>query len=192
MNDEKELIIKYALQSPENLRVALLTCESYDDLKKTVVSTFAKKLEDRLRKKLREDWIVKNELIYDKCLEAWHGIYISKNAWQSLDISIRLETEANARRFFAGIRCPQANRPKSLNEQQLREELTEKKDKGKKNNFWIYYYDVADKYKNWTIADTMWLLHDKSSQEEALDYFVKEFLDLKNLVADEIDKGIKK
>jgi len=189
MNDEKELIIKYALQSPENLRVALLTCESYDDLKKTVVSAFAEKLERRLRKKLREEWIVTNEL-RDSCLRAWHGIYISKNAWQLLDISIRLETEANARRFFAGIRCPQANRPKSLNEQQLREELTEKK--GKNNKWWIYYYDVADKYKNWTNADTMCLLHDESSQEEALDYFINEFLELKNLVADKIDEAIKK
>jgi hypothetical protein len=159
MNDEKELIIKYALQSPENLRVAKLVAESYDDLKKAVVSSFAEKLEDRLLEKLGKDWKrdVRQLSSKEDCLSKYKGLGIIKNSWDE-NYFIKIHTDdVNANRLIFGImKWGKKPKAKSLGEEPYQELIQKKGGNSAKTNWWEWRKDVDKKYRNWTDTDTMY------------------------------------
>lgn len=182
---EEELIIDYALQNEDNLKIIISIMNSFDKIREKIIVPFLEAFEKTLQESLNDKWLIKNEL-KENLFELYKGFYIFRNDWKG-DYSIGFSCERRlARGFIIGVAKNDKIEP--IGGGKLKEVLDENYIKGLASKNWEWYRWLEPPYLNWDNEDV--LIKMLFKKEEAVNYFREHLLRIKEIASPLIDEAV--
>ena len=160
---ETNLILDYALSNSENLRIALLICEQYSNLRRVIVDKFEQQVCEELRQRCGKEWQIDPRSFF----KAEEGIRLLKPAWKGkFDICVAADS-SDATDIFVGVKNYfSSNQGK---DGRLFCELNKHFRQGKVGSSWEWYA-YLEQYRDWNSADILVALHDDRAVVDEIVY----------------------
>ena len=160
-----QLITEYALQSEENLQIALAIMYScFDDIKRKIIVDFLNKLEEELKRSFPPPvWYIEN-CAKQNVFDIYSSFYLGKEKWGDICWISFSAQQSRAKWFIIGIE-------KQLSSQSigsLKAQMDNQYGNGKTTEWWEWYQEIDGSYRDWDNETTLLRLYQK---EEAVQYF---------------------
>ena len=178
-----QLITEYALQSKDNLQIALAIIYSRNDIKRKVIADFLNALEEELKRSFPTPaWYIDNVLKQD-IFAIYPAIYLGKEEWGNTPWIGFEAQQSQAKGFRIGIE----KQPPSQSIGSLKVQMDEQYGQGRTDEWWEWYQDIGDGYGDWDNETMLLSLYQK---EEAVQYFRSRLERIVEIAAPIIDAAV--
>ena len=181
--EEINLIVDYALEN-DDLATALKIGSAYDEIRKTIIISFIKRLESALKDILDPEWIIIENELKQITFQNYECFFLSKEHWRD-DYRIGIESQnKGAKNFVIGVR--KNEKKPHMQGDKLKNQLDQVCGTGKANKWWEWYRYIEGTYRNW--GDNEEALIKMHNSDEPVTYFkdyIKKIIDVATPVIDE-------
>lgn len=175
-----EEIIKHAKLNRQNMEAALQVGLVFGDLRKTLIRDFANYFKECCAGTSLSTIDVSGWR--DRPTGAWTGMSYKEDNWLP-HCMIKVEARIGGiKQFIFGIHTGDPNTRDHIDEshkKKIYETLNNECGQGKQDDYWAWYQDVDDNYRNFNNFDTLIKLYDKSKMAE---YYLEKLSGLKDAI----------
>lgn len=155
MTSEKDVVIKHALESRENLKITLDIYFNGRDVLNEVKNVFLNKLKNRFVGK-RCDFQVTKATLIDNSTGTYKELFFTKGSWRT-QYQVGLETEGPEKPVCIGVKKPGTGTTEEEEERTIKSDLDNGIETGDNGGPWVWwvYYDVLRNLSNGDILTRM-------------------------------------